>query len=221
MMRKLFLTGFVLLVDEARDQLRVVLCLLASLTSLMALLSVQPYRRADDARLAGALHLGMCVIYVSVLALKTCADSAAACEAYGMGGDAKGVFLFFFGFSLLLFGVLLVLTLLHLWCTGEPTKLVQARSLSAQALLAPQREHPAFRLPPFSRPLPASHTFRLGASLASRRRQSSRASSVGTHGCCCGGCAPTSTSTGRAYRCWAGWPSGGGVARLAARRRRL
>jgi hypothetical protein len=50
MFRKLFLTGFVLLIDEGSEQARILVAILVSVTFLALQLTVRPHKRCEAAR---------------------------------------------------------------------------------------------------------------------------------------------------------------------------
>jgi len=117
MSRKLVLTGWVLLITESSEQGRVLVGLLVSIAFLVLRLSFRPTKRRDDSSLMTLTELALVLVYVTVLVIKTCDQSAllfstelqgqdnglltkAICSTYGFGEDAAGVFLFFIFFGL-------------------------------------------------------------------------------------------------------------------------
>ena len=119
MLRKITLTGFVLLISEANEHARVLLALCVSITFLVLQMTLQPFQSDVDDALAGLVHLVLVLLYLSIMLLKTCDLSEEACAAYGFGRTGLGLFRFFIFFSLGLFLLVLILGLANLWFTGH------------------------------------------------------------------------------------------------------
>jgi len=100
MCRKLTVTGWVLLIRADAEQARVVVALCVSITFFGLNLRFQPLRRVDNGSLATLCHLALILLYLCVLAIKTCNLSPGVCSSFGFGDSAKGFFLFFLFFSL-------------------------------------------------------------------------------------------------------------------------
>ena len=90
MLRKIVLTGVVLVVPERNEQARVLVALLLSVLFLTLQLIVKPLRRAEDDAFVTLVHLTLVLLYLSVLILKSCDLSRAACETFGLGATGEG-----------------------------------------------------------------------------------------------------------------------------------
>eukprot|EP00966_Prymnesium_polylepis_P228488 5288013-Prymnesium_polylepis.1 len=120
MLRKLFLTGAVLLIEHA-EQARVLVALLSSVSFLALQLSVNPHkrcaaclhfcthiqsephpkrakrfrctlcgRRPEDGWLMTLIFLALILVYTCALLIKSCELSPAVCITFGFGQTAKG-----------------------------------------------------------------------------------------------------------------------------------
>jgi len=138
MFRKLFLTGFVLLIGEGSENARVLVALLVSTAFLALQLFVKPHKRAEDRWLMTMVMLALVLIYTCVLLIKTCRLSPAACQTFGFGGTANGVYLFFIFFGLSMLLLLLVVSVINLYVTGRVPKLLlvaRAHAVSPATIL--------------------------------------------------------------------------------------
>ena len=101
-LRKLTLTGFVLLVPRETKLGRVIIAQSVSIAFLMLQLVCKPYRRAVDNWLMTFVQLALVLLFQAVLAIVTCDLDAETCSAYGFGSTSRGVFLFFGIFSIVM-----------------------------------------------------------------------------------------------------------------------
>ena len=132
MLRKIMLTGAVLLVPESYEQGRVLVALILSITFLILQLVIKPFKSAADDHLATLVHLALVLLYLCILLIKSCSLSRATCAAYGLGDTGRGVYFFFvfFGMSLLLLLLLVMATRfrtrvgIRVWHTSRPNPLV-------------------------------------------------------------------------------------------------
>ena len=90
MLRKIVLTGAVLIVPERNEQARVLVALLLSVSFLTLQLIIKPLRRAEDDVFVKLVHLTLVLLYLTVLVLKSCDLSRTSCEAFGFGVTGEG-----------------------------------------------------------------------------------------------------------------------------------
>jgi len=114
LLRKLCLTGFVLLIDNKHTVGRTLAAVLLSLIFLVGQLTLKPFKRAIDNVISALIHFSLTLLFLSVLLLKVCEDSRQTCSALGLGDDGEGVLLFFLAFSTSIVGVFLLLLILQL-----------------------------------------------------------------------------------------------------------
>jgi len=149
LMRRLALTGFVLLVGEEHELLRALIALLVSFFWLVAQWALKPYKQLVDNHLAAVANIALTLIFLGVLLLKTCKVSPEVCEQFGVGGSGDGIFLLilifsmvvvlgFVAFSLrqLLHSSLRNATVLLLRATGAPPVLPLARGIKYHLFLS-------------------------------------------------------------------------------------
>jgi len=98
--RKLVLVGWLLLIPDDAQQARVLVAILFSVAFFGLRLLFMPTLRAEDRVLATLTDLALILVYTCILVIKTCDAASETCEAYGFGGNANGVFLFFLFFGL-------------------------------------------------------------------------------------------------------------------------
>ena len=115
MCRKLALTGWVLLIKEESEQARVIAALLVSIAFLSLRLTIKPLRHVEDTVLGTLAELGLILVYLLVLLIKSCNLSKDVCESFGFGSTPQGVYIFF-----LIFSVVLVVVLLFLGASARP-----------------------------------------------------------------------------------------------------
>uniref|UniRef100_A0A7S0PW36 Uncharacterized protein n=1 Tax=Coccolithus braarudii TaxID=221442 RepID=A0A7S0PW36_9EUKA len=114
MLRKLALTGFVLLIGETHDSGRALFAMLLSLLFFACIWAIQPYKRSTDNWLSVIIQLCLTLIYMCILLLKVCQTSASACSTLGFGNDGSGIFLLFLVFTFFVLLSLVLLGALHL-----------------------------------------------------------------------------------------------------------
>eukprot|EP00966_Prymnesium_polylepis_P330067 7385733-Prymnesium_polylepis.1 len=85
MMRKISITGFVLIISEEYEHLRVLLALVVSITSLALHLALKPFVSAADNAIAASMQLCLVILYLSVLLIKFCDLGEESCAVFGLG----------------------------------------------------------------------------------------------------------------------------------------
>jgi len=115
MLRKLTLTGAVVLISEEFEQARVLVAILVSVMFLALRLTIKPFQRTEDAALMASIELALVLTYVCILLIKACEMSSAVCETFGFGGTSSGVYIFFLSFGLSILLLQLVVAALKLW----------------------------------------------------------------------------------------------------------
>jgi hypothetical protein len=89
MIRKLVLTGGVLMIGDGESELaRVLAALLFSIVFLAVHFSVKPLKRPVDGALTTLIELGLVLAYTCVLVIKTCEGAPETRRSYGFGDDA-------------------------------------------------------------------------------------------------------------------------------------
>ena len=137
-LRKLSLTGAIVLIPDSADLGRVLAALMVSLAFLTLHLSLKPYVRPADNSLVTLLQLALLLVYLSVLLLKVCYASAHTCASFGFGSSGVGVYLLLVFFSLGLVLFLLALAVAHLYLTGNVPRFIliaREHSISPSVLL--------------------------------------------------------------------------------------
>jgi len=132
MCRKLFITGWVMLIEESFEQARVVAALLVSISFQALHLSVMPLKRPEDSTLMHVVELTLIFVYVAILLIKACdmssvkvasadlaAVASAVCSTYGFGSSPAGLFLFFVFFGLSMLSLQLIIACSRLWVEGR------------------------------------------------------------------------------------------------------
>jgi len=148
---KLTLTGWVLLISEQFEQLRVVVAILVTISFLSLNLAIKPFKRLDDAWVATMIELSLIGTYICVLLIKSCDLSSvstdnrherdlarAVCRTYGFGDDSSGVYQFFLVFLTSMVGLQLLHGCLRIICAGYMPKLflvAAAHSVSPSTVL--------------------------------------------------------------------------------------
>ena len=122
MVRKLTLTGFLLL--QGSEQGRVLIALMLSLCWLTLHNVCMPYRRGEDNWMMLTLQVGQTVVYLTLMVLKTCEMSEEYCGDYGLGKTARDIFIFFVYCAIGLLSLLVVTGLISLYYTGHVPKLI-------------------------------------------------------------------------------------------------
>jgi len=138
MLRKLTLTGAVLLIGEEHEQARILVALLVSVSFLALHLSMRPLLRVEDGVLSGSVELALILVYVCVLLIKTCSLSEEVCKTFGFGETASGIYVFFIFFGLGMILLQLVIGAFKLWLTGRVPKIflvAKAHSVSPLTII--------------------------------------------------------------------------------------
>jgi len=125
MCRKLTLTGWVLLISEEFEQARVLVALLVSIMFLAFHFAVKPLKRTEDGALMLAIELSLVLVYICILLVKSCQMSRAVCATFGFGDTAKGLYLFFIFFGLVLLLVQIIIGAVTLYTTGYVPTIIQ------------------------------------------------------------------------------------------------
>jgi len=138
MLRKLTLTGAVVLISEEFEQARVLVAILVSVMFLALRLTIKPFQRTEDAALMASIELALVLTYVCILLIKACEISSDVCRTFGFGDAASGVYVFFlfFGLSMLLLQV--IVGALKLWFTGHLPRIflvAKAHSVSPSTIV--------------------------------------------------------------------------------------
>ena len=93
-LRKLTLTGFILLVPWETKLGRIIIAQSVSLLFLTLQLVCKPYKRSEDNWLMVFVQLALVVLFQAILAIMTCDLAPEHCPAYGLGAS-RNIFLFF------------------------------------------------------------------------------------------------------------------------------
>ncbi|KAL1519826.1 hypothetical protein AB1Y20_023332 [Prymnesium parvum] len=123
MARKVVLTGGVLVIPETMEQGRVLTCLLLSIFFLTLQMIVKPLRAAEDEALTTIVQVVLVLLYLMLLALKSCQISSEACHSFGFGSTGEGIFIFFIFFSLAALCLLITLSIVFLNAARERKRL--------------------------------------------------------------------------------------------------
>ena len=99
-LRKLALTGFVLLINGEHGLLRPLVALLVSFCWLVGQWALKPFKQPVDNLLAAVANVTLTLIFLCVLLLKTCQASTGVCEQFGLGSMGDGIFLLILLFSM-------------------------------------------------------------------------------------------------------------------------
>ena len=91
LLRRLALTGFVLLVPEKHELMRLLAALVISLLSLTALLLLRPYKAADNQAVAVGTQLSATLFFIGATYLKLWADLAAGPLGEAYAAEVLGV----------------------------------------------------------------------------------------------------------------------------------
>ena len=138
MVRKLTLTGAVLLIGAEFEQARVLVALLTSITFLTLHLAIKPLRRSEDGALMTLVELALILVYTCVLVIKSCEANSSVCATYGLGSTSTGVYLFFIFFGLSMLLVQLMIVTAKLYTVGYVPKILlvaRAHSVSPRTIL--------------------------------------------------------------------------------------
>ena len=104
-LRRLTLTGFVLISTTGYSMMRGLIATLISIAFLMGLSVLVPLRsKIDDALVLGC-HLSLVILFVAVLVIKGCTDIPDYCAMYGMGDSPLGASLIFIVYAVCLLGL--------------------------------------------------------------------------------------------------------------------
>lgn len=82
--------GWILIIPDDSELARVLVALLLCVVFLALHHIFKPLRRTEDAAIMLVIELSLAVVYICVLTIKTCQESAAVCMMYGMGRTATG-----------------------------------------------------------------------------------------------------------------------------------
>ena len=129
LLRKLTLTGFVLLINEEHDLARALVAVLISLIFFAGQWAMKPFKRSLNNWLAAAAHLCLTLIFLGVLLLKVCDASSEACADLGLGEGGDGIFLAILVISITAISSMIILAigmLLHESRAGAGLLYVQA-----------------------------------------------------------------------------------------------
>ena len=150
MLRKITLTGVVLVIGEEVEQARVLAALLVSIAFLALHLTVQPLRRAEDGAMMMLAEVSLILVYLCVLLIKSCDFSSvrrterddelakAVCKTYGFGETSSGVFQFFIFFGLSMVLLQFILGGSKLWIEGYVPRIIlmtRAHSISPSTII--------------------------------------------------------------------------------------
>ena len=130
MIRKISITGWVLIVSEEYEHLRVLLALVVSITSLALHLALKPFVSAADNAIAATMQLCLVILYLTVLLIKFCDLGAESCAVFGLGSTGDGIFYFFVSFALGLLLLLLALAVANLWFTKNVSPTCEPRTFT-------------------------------------------------------------------------------------------
>ena len=106
MLRKLTLTGAVILIPDSSEHARVLVALLTSILFLCLQLALKPFQHVALNWIVATCHVSLVLLYIAVLIIKTCEVNLDVCVQYGFGSTGRGVYIFF-----VFFGLCVVLTL--------------------------------------------------------------------------------------------------------------
>ena len=137
MLRKLVLTGAVLLVPEEMVMARTVIGLLVSVVALVGAGAVQPFRNFLDDQLFALTQLFLVIAFISVLLMDACNQGGeAACKRFGFSSSYEvSIWLFAFNVSVL---VLILVPILNAVCNSVKSKTVRLHLTDAAPQLSLQ-----------------------------------------------------------------------------------
>lgn len=144
LVRKLTLTGFVLINTQGSKQLRVIIALLVSMLFLTLQYVLSPYKRTLDGRLAMFAHIGLVLVYLATLTINSCSlletDTQTCGDEFGLSQLGLSYMFLSFSTALLGVGLLLVAWLVYTAASRVPTLRLVANAMEPLLTLRPQHE---------------------------------------------------------------------------------
>jgi len=123
LLRRLTITGFVLIGTQGSPQLRVLIALLVTILFITMQFLLSPFKRPLDDRMMMLGHVCLLVILIAALVINVCNLSADTCETFGMGRTSYLPALVFvvFGTAMLVSAFLLLAWAAGRYATTLPT----------------------------------------------------------------------------------------------------
>ena len=110
LVRKLALTGFVLLIDNSRNMQRQFVAMMLSCLSCVVLIGRRPYQASSDNALAIGAQVTLFAAFSAAFVIQICEASAEMCSSAGFGSTDEVASVFVIGLAFMLLAVLVCIS---------------------------------------------------------------------------------------------------------------
>ena len=132
-LRRVTLTGFVLINTLGKSQERTIIAMLVCLLVLLAQTIIAPYHRDDDEWISAASHISLTVIFLGAMMIKLCTDTPDACRPFAL--DAASASWFFLIYYIAFLTICVVLILFTFLVAGNKRTTIRLKTSNTEPVL--------------------------------------------------------------------------------------